>query len=373
MRTRRGASAVTRGKSRVFGLAISEKVQWATAFVDDKTEFEEGTFDDIRIDGPWRPDIDLQEKLTLALMGLQRERPEIFRDCVGVGVSTFGVVDRKQKRLVSVALKNWFARNQDFLADFRALFHKLGVKCVIEHDDTLSVQNDASAKALAEYIEQGEDVAESLLYLMFDEGVNGGIIVGRDNLAAQRHPELGHSRPVRHELDREFEGVCPVHGSCYEGLASAARIRRSWGGAQPPGDFNLSDLPEGHEAWSIEAYYIAQLCVTAALFLDPERIVLAGSVVFGGRDDADLERTMFRRLFPLVYSNFETFNGPYPQFEAVERFIRRARIKPADANVMGALQLARKVALTDENEPIEAARPKLRLVIDNPSPSDERE
>jgi hypothetical protein len=120
MRTRRSASAVTKPRNRVFGLAIDEKVRWATAFVDDKTEFEEGTFDDIRIAGAWRPDIDLQEELTLALTELQRERPEILRDCVGVGVSTLGVVDRTEKRLVSVALKNWFARDTGFFADFRA-------------------------------------------------------------------------------------------------------------------------------------------------------------------------------------------------------------------------------------------------------------
>jgi len=373
MRTRRGASSVARGKRRVFGLAIDEKVQWSTAFVDEKTEFEEGTFDQIQIAGPWRPDIDLQKELTLALKGLQRERPEIFRDCGGVGISIVGFVDRVKKRLVSVALKNWFPRHNSFIADFHEMFHALGVECVIENDDTLNVQNDASAKALSEYYEQREDVAESLLYLMFDEGVNGGIIVGKDNLASQRHPEIGHSRPVRHELDRTFNGTCPVHGSCYEGLVSAARIRRSWGGALPPGGFNLADLPEEHDAWNIVAYYIAQLCLNGALFLDPGRIVLAGSVIFGDRDDAASERKVFDLLFPLIWSEFERLNGPYPQYEAVEKFIRRARIKPAHANVMGALQLARQVALTDKNEPIEAARSKLRLVIDNPSPSDERE
>jgi predicted NBD/HSP70 family sugar kinase len=370
MRTGRGSSAVSKPRSRVFGLAIDDKVQWATAYVDDDNEFEEGTFDNIRIEGSWRPNIDLQEELTLALTELQQERPEIFRDCVGVGVSTLGVVDRAKKRLVSIALKNWFPREDGFLADFRVLFHRLGVKCVIERDNTLSVQNDASAKALAEYYREREEVPKTLLYLMFDEGVNGGIIVGKDNLASQGHPELGHSRPVLHDLDRNFGGVCPVHGACYEGLASAARIRRSWGGARRPGEFNLADLPEGHEAWSIEAWYIAQLCLNGALFLGPpERILLAGSVIFGHRDDAeddaDLEDRVFGLLSPLIWAEFERLNGPYPQFEAVEKFIRRARIKPAYANVMGALALARKVALTDEDEPIEDTRGK---VIPFPGP-----
>lgn len=69
-----------------------------------------------------------------------------------------------------------------------------------------------------------------------------------------------------------FEGVCPFHKDCLEGLASgptiAARLHK-------PGE----EVEENHEVWELIAYYIAQAALNATLTLVPERIILGGGVM----------------------------------------------------------------------------------------------
>ena len=216
----------------VFGLSIEKKVHWATALCDPKVGklsniSKVGTFEDIHVTGPVRPSFNLQEELATALRGL-----DFIRDCAAIGVSTYGVVNREEKVLSSICLANLLPQKGAYLVDFHALFsNTLGVRSVRRNGNRLSVQNDATAIALAEYLAQGErNVKGPLLYLRFDEGVNGGIIIGKEPLHSQFNVEIGHVCPPLHarDRDRDFRGVCPVHGACYEGLASKERLRRSW-------------------------------------------------------------------------------------------------------------------------------------------------
>ena len=188
------------------------------------------------------------------------------------------------------------------------------------------------------------------IYLSVDEGVNGGIIIDEHLLKTEVNPEIGHFKPRRHELDLAFPGVCPVHGDCYEGIASNRRLRKTWGGPRPRPDFALCDLRDDDDAWNIEAYYIAQLCLGGALHLSPERIILGGSVICGRPGDDDARRRVFNLLFPLVYSEFEWLNRSYPRYKPVETFITPGRIQ-AEANILGALQLARSAAFGATKRP----------------------
>jgi hypothetical protein len=210
------------GPHHIFGLSIDEQVQWATALTDGKggvqfNTIRVGTFEDIRIAGPERPDFDLQKKLTEALTFL-KQSPEMFK---AVGVSTIGVVDPAEKLLLSIARKNWFpgepSQEDDpqplrpHLVNFKELFGKdLGIVSVQEDERKLNVHNETTAAALAEYFKQREQRELSkLVYLRFDEGVNGGIIINASALASQLNVELGHLYPPRHQYDRDFLGVCP--------------------------------------------------------------------------------------------------------------------------------------------------------------------
>src|SRR5699024_4529216 len=85
------------------------------------------------------------------------------------------------------------------------------------------------------------------------------------------HPEMGHTIVRRHETDN-YEGFCPYHSDCLEGLAAGPAIERRWGKK----GFELQDQTE---VWELESYYLAQALVQFILILSPKRIVMGGGVM----------------------------------------------------------------------------------------------
>ncbi len=85
------------------------------------------------------------------------------------------------------------------------------------------------------------------------------------------HPEGGHV-PVRRHPDDRFEGACPYHGDCLEGMAAGPALGKRWGQG---GD----TLPEDHPAWEIEAHYLAEAVTGAILLLSPKKVILGGGVM----------------------------------------------------------------------------------------------
>jgi fructokinase len=78
---------------------------------------------------------------------------------------------------------------------------------------------------------------------------------------------------VPHDPARDpFAGVCPVHGDCWEGLASGEAIGRRWG-------VEASALPGDHEAWALEAEYLALGILAIVYVASPHRVVLGGGVM----------------------------------------------------------------------------------------------
>jgi fructokinase len=89
---------------------------------------------------------------------------------------------------------------------------------------------------------------------------------------------------VPHDRARDpFEGCCPFHVDCLEGLASGTAMRERWG---RPGE-ELTDP----EAWELEAEYLALGLANLVTVLSAERIVLGGGV---GRAPGLVERVSER-------------------------------------------------------------------------------
>ncbi len=110
------------------------------------------------------------------------------------------------------------------------------------------------------------------IYITIGTGIGGAAIVAGQPLTGLNHSEMGHIRLARHPDDHAFDGVCPFHGDCLEGLASGPAILARWGAS-------LSDLPADHPGRAIIAYYLAQLVVTLQAIMEPGRIVLGGGVM----------------------------------------------------------------------------------------------
>lgn len=134
----------------------------------------------------------------------------------------------------------------------------------------VALETDVNAAALAEAAAGAGRGADPVAYLTVGTGIGLGVVVGGRPLHGLLHPEAGHLL-VRREADDAFAGSCPVHGDCWEGLASGPAVAARWG-ADP------AALDAGHPAWDLEARYLAAGLASVVLVLSPERIVLGGGV-----------------------------------------------------------------------------------------------
>jgi fructokinase len=215
-----------------------------------------------------------------------------------VGLATFGPLDLRRGsptfgRLMATPKPGW--SGADLLGP---LLQRYNVP--------VAINTDVTAAALAELeLGVGLDVG-SLAYVTVGTGIGCGFAPDVWRGAQLLHPEIGHLRVRRDPRDLDFAGVCPFHGDCLEGLASGPAIRARWGD-------ELSALDATHPAWSIIGSYLGQLAVSIALVASPQRIVLGGGVMTGGR------------LLPLIRAATRDFlNGyiePLNDSAALHRYI----------------------------------------------------
>lgn len=357
---------------RLFGISIGEQICWATALAEPGQpgrNLIEGSFEKGKLaefpKGSSRRQVDIQPILRQGLEQLKDERPELFTDVNIVGVSSIGVIDTESNALVSISRKHWrrvrgrskAGDGNGAVVDFNALCDGLFL-CVPggrNIEPPIAVHNDATARAYAEYRQYWTDVRH-MLYLEFDEGVNGGVIYNSMILPTNLHPEMGHIFPRLHSNDRDFSetptlhGGCPSHVKCYEGLCSLYRIRKSWGPPDASMDFTLRDIDDD-AAWNIIAFYIAQLCMAGTLIFAPQRIILAGRVISD-------------ELIPLIHDHFKALNNDYLYYndmESAESFIQEGRMDWPDSGAMGALFLAHRRSMQFSAEERGIAQVKLRV------------
>lgn len=180
-----------------------------------------------------------------------------------VGIASFGPInlDRKSEKygyITSTPKPGW--ANTALVSEIQSIFN-----------GPIGFDTDVNGAALGESIwGKGKDVT-SCLYLTIGTGIGGGYVENNQCLHGLLHPEMGHILIQRHP-DDNFEGVCPYHGSCFEGLASGPSIEARY-------QTSANNLPIDHNAWKIEANYIAQALVNYILILSPKIIVLGGGIM----------------------------------------------------------------------------------------------
>jgi len=128
---------------------------------------------------------------------------------------------------------------------------------------------DVNAAALAEQRWGAAKGKESVVYITVGTGIGGGALVNGKLVHGILHPEMGHM-PIRSMSD--FQGICPFHKSCLEGLASGPAMQARWG-------VPAEQLPSDHPAWQEEADHLAQGLVSIITILSPGIIVLGGGVM----------------------------------------------------------------------------------------------
>jgi len=245
-----------------------------------------------------------------------REASRSFGALTAIGAASFGpvVLDRAAVHYGSIGRTpkpGW--RNTDIVGILAREF-----PCPIGFD------TDVNAAAVAEQRWGAARDVGDLVYLTVGTGIGGGVVVRGAPLHGLMHPEIGHILPRRHALDAGFDGICPFHRDCLEGLASGpAIVARS--GAE------LQHLDAGHRQWELEADYLGQLCAQLVLTLSPQRIVMGGGVM-----------TQLR-LLPLIHRRMLHWLGGYIERREILEEIDRFVVAPAlgaQAGVLGALSLA---------------------------------
>ncbi len=193
-----------------------------------------------------------------------------------------------------------------------------------EFNCPIGFDTDVNAAALAEHRWGAAQDVNNLVYLTIGTGIGGGAIANGGPIHGLMHPEMGHMYPRRHPLDTGFEGVCPFHRDCVEGLASGPAILARTG-------LSLQQLDAEHSQWDIEADYLGQLCAHLVLTLSPQRIVIGGGV---------MSQT---RLLTPIRRRLRHWLGGYIDRPQILTHADRYVVLPslgAQAGILGALALA---------------------------------
>ncbi len=195
----------------------------------------------------------------------------------------------------------------------------------------VAIDTDVNASALAEHLWGSADGLDDFVYVTVGTGIGGGAMAGGRLVHGLVHPEMGHMR-VPHDMDADrFDGVCPYHGDCLEGLASGPAVHRRWG-RRP------EDLPDDHPAWELEAGYLATGVVNLVCALSPRRVVMGGGV---------MERPP---LLPLIRTGVRELLVGYVRAPEVLDGIDGYIVAPAlgaRVGVLGAIALAMQAGSAD--------------------------
>ncbi|MGG4146255.1 ROK family protein [Paenibacillus algorifonticola] len=189
----------------------------------------------------------------------------------------------------------------------------------------IGFDTDVNAAALGEVQWGAAQGLDSCVYYTIGTGVGVGVYAEGRLIHGLVHPEGGHVLTRRHPEDR-FEGLCPYHGDCLEGLAAGPAIEKRWG-------VKGSTLPAEHQAWRIEAYYLGQAIAGVILLLSPKRVILGGGVMHQ------------KQLFPLIRREVRQALNGYVATPAILESLDTYIVPPVlgnNAGLCGALALGIK-------------------------------
>ena len=235
----------------------------------------------------------------------------------GIGIGTFGPVDSDPKsatfgHITSTPKPLW--PNTDLRGSVAKAL-----------DLPVAFDTDVNAAAVGESRWGAASGVDDFIYLTVGTGIGGGAVSNGALIRGLIHPEMGHIR-VPHDWKADpYDGSCPYHGDCLEGLASGPAIQKRWG-VQP------EELPSDHPAWALEAHYLGLGVTDLILTLSPERVLIGGGVM------------KHRELFPLVRQNVQDLLNGYVRSPKILSEIDTFIVPPAlgdRAGVLGAIAMAR--------------------------------
>jgi fructokinase len=242
-----------------------------------------------------------------------------YRDSIAaIGIASFGPVDLVPESptfgfITSTPKDGW--ADTDIVGPLRSEFNL-----------PVGFDTDVNGAALGEHKWGAARDLDTFVYLTIGTGIGGGALVEGKLLHGLIHPEMGHIYIPHNRNEDPFEGICPFHRDCFEGLASGPALERRWGQS-------VETFPSDHAAWDLEAHYISMALTTFIGILSPQRIILGGGVM------------KVRQLFPRIHLKVVEYLNDYIEARQITKEIEQYIVPPAledNAGVLGAIVLAER-------------------------------
>lgn len=178
-----------------------------------------------------------------------------YPDLKAISISSFGPIELRQNSpkygyITDTPKPGW--SNTDFIGYIKKNF-----------DLPIFWTTDVNGSAYGEYTMATlfNERINSLVYYTIGTGVGAGAIVNGEFVGDLGHPD-----------DLDFDGICPFHGDCLEGLVAGPTFRARTGKRG-------QDVPLTDHVWDIMAFYVAQAAIQVTLTLRPAKVVFGGGVV----------------------------------------------------------------------------------------------
>ena len=264
--------------------------------------------------------LEIIDQLTIPTVSPEETMPlviEFFKqfenNLLAIGIGSFGPIDVNPESstygfITQTPKLKW--RNYDFLGNIQKAFPNVKTAWT----------TDVNASAYGEYAVR--DGIENLVYYTVGTGVGGGGVKKGKFVEGISHPEMGHI-PVKKHADDSFDGHCPSHGDCLEGLASGPAVEARLGKS-------AKDVPADDPYWDIQAYYIAQSAYTTTLLLAPEMIIYGGGVM------------KVEGLLEKVRLAFDKLNQGYMSTPDLEKYIVSPKLEDSAATI-GCFAMAKEL------------------------------
>ncbi|EGC40286.1 hypothetical protein DICPUDRAFT_96285 [Dictyostelium purpureum] len=246
-----------------------------------------------------------------------------------LGLASFGPIDLDETSptygyITTTPKPNW--GNTDILGWFKDF------KCPKGFDT--DVNGAAISETFHNLHKRGS--VSSCVYITVGTGVGVGVVVNGKPIHGLVHPEGGHTF-ARILNDDKFEGTCPFHKNCIEGLVSTGAISKRLGITAD----KLSQIPDDDPVWRTIGHYLGQLCANITCFISPEVIVLGGGVL----NRSILYEIVREETIKILNSYIKT---KYLTPEHINQYIVQSPFG-SNAGLVGSLELARR-ALIDSKQ-----------------------
>lgn len=239
---------------------------------------------------------------------------------VAMGIGSFGPIDTHIKSaqygyITSTPKTAW--KNCDIVGFFKEQFHL-----------PIGFETDVATAAIGEYEWGAGRGLEHIIYMTVGTGIGAASIINGRLIAGIGHQEMGHMLIPHDKKVDPYEGNCPYHGDCLEGLACGGAIKDRW---HVP---SALDLPADHPAWDLEAGYLATGLANIILTLTPQRIILGGGVM--------RQMHLFEKIRTQVIKKLNGYISEPALLDHIDTFIVPPGLSDR-SGVAGAVALARNV------------------------------